>query len=246
MTTSEARVHLLSRRRGSYGIDAPYVPALLLGAAAISVLGAVLRWGTWWFWLAPVAMFAGSALLYLHTTLRGKFIVWDRIVESLDLRGDEQVLDVGCGRGMVLNTVAAALSSGTATGVDIWSAHDQSGNAMEATLRNAELEGVADRVRVETADMRELPFEDATFDLVVSNAAFHNLSEEADRRRAIGEAWRVTRPGGRLVLADIRNTTQYAEILESLGARGLTRRSAGWLGWFGNAFVATTVVRASR
>jgi len=50
------------------------------------------------------------------------------------------------------------------TGVDIWSTADQSGNAKEVTLRNPRLEGVSDRVHIATADMRALPFADATFD----------------------------------------------------------------------------------
>ena len=57
------------------------------------------------------------------------------------------------------------------TGVDIWSTHDQSGNARDVTVHNASLEGVGDRVDLETGDMRALPFPDATFDLVVSSLA---------------------------------------------------------------------------
>ncbi|MBS1838339.1 MAG: class I SAM-dependent methyltransferase, partial [Actinobacteria bacterium] len=155
------------RHRGTYGVDAPYVPALLLIAAAACV-GFAATSGQWLQWLPAIVVLGGSGVVYLHTTLRGKFVVWDRLADGLDLRGDESVLDVGCGRGMVLTAVAGRLTSGRATGVDIWSSHDQSGNDMTATSQNAELEGVSDRVVLETGDMRSLPFADSTFDVIVT------------------------------------------------------------------------------
>lgn len=245
MSTIDAPVHRTSRQRGDYGIDAPYAPALLFGAAVLALIAAVIS-GQWISWSIAIVAFGGSGILYLHTTLRGKFEVWRRLADDMALRGDEQVLDVGCGRGMVTNTMAARLSTGSVTGIDIWSSHDQSGNAMDVTRRNAELEGVADRVHLRTADMRELPFDDATFDVVVTNAAIHNLKHADDRVAALSEIWRVTRPGGRLVLADIHHTHQYETVLGQLGATDVRRRSAGWRGWFGNPFYATRVVQATR
>jgi len=58
----------------------------------------------------------------------------------------------------VLTAVAGRLTTGRATGIDIWNTLDQSGNAQSVTLRNASLEGVADRVRIETGDMRKCLF----------------------------------------------------------------------------------------
>jgi cyclopropane fatty-acyl-phospholipid synthase-like methyltransferase len=68
------------------------------------------------------------------------------LLDSLDLRGDEHVLDLGCGRGAVLLMAAQRLTIGRAVGVDLWKTSDQSGNAEAATRRNADAEGVADRV----------------------------------------------------------------------------------------------------
>jgi ubiquinone/menaquinone biosynthesis C-methylase UbiE len=99
------------------------------------------------------------------------------------MRGDERVLDMGCGRGAVLTAVARRLTTGRVTGADIWSRLDQSGNARDVALRNASLEGVSDRVAIETGDMRALPFPDATFDLVVSSLAIHNIRSNAERRQ---------------------------------------------------------------
>src|SRR5262249_38595728 len=162
--------------------------------------------------------FLGNALSFYYTTRHGKFVEWERILDGLHLRGDEAVLDMGCGRGAVLTAVARRLTTGRATGVDIWGRPDPAGNPPEGTERNASLEGVRERVTIETGDMRTLPFPDASFDLVVSSLAIHNIRSGADRRRAVAEAYRVLKPGGRLVIADIRATWSYADELRTLGA----------------------------
>jgi cyclopropane fatty-acyl-phospholipid synthase-like methyltransferase len=72
------------------------------------------------------------------------------------------VLDVGCGRGLLLIGAAKRLTTGKAVGVDIWQTEDLSGNRPEATLENARLERVAERVGVKDGDARRLPFADGT------------------------------------------------------------------------------------
>lgn len=233
------------QHRGSYGVDAPYVPALLLAGAAVCVYFAASS-SQWLQWLPAIFVLGGSGFVYLYTTLRGKFVVWERLADDLHLGGNEQVLDVGCGRGMVLTAIARRLSGGKATGVDIWSRHDQSGNDIDITRNNAEVEGVSDRVVLETGDMRDLPFADETFDVIVTNAAIHNLKASDDRAKALTQMWRVTRSGGRLVLADIAHTAEYEKVLVSLGATNVSRRSAGIQGWFGNPLYATRVVTATK
>jgi hypothetical protein len=60
-------------------------------------------------------------------------------------------------RDAVLLMAAQHLPRGQAVGVDIWSTKDQSRNAERVTRLNAELEGVAERVELHSADMRDLP-----------------------------------------------------------------------------------------
>jgi ubiquinone/menaquinone biosynthesis C-methylase UbiE len=190
--------------------------------------------------------FAANAASFWYTTRRGKFIEWERILDRVNLRGDEAVLDMGCGRGAVLTAVARRLKTGKVTGIDIWNAMDQSGNAQEVTLRNATLEGVSGRIQIETGDMRKLPFNDSSFDVVASSLAIHNISSNDDRKKAIAEAFRVLKPGGRLAIADIRATRIYEEALREFGAANIERRRLGWRFWWGNPFAATTLLTASK
>ena len=93
----------------------------------------------------------------LYTSRRGKFLAWTELLDQLNLRGDERILDLGCGRGAVLLLAAQRLTTGRAVGVDVWRRGDQSGNAAMATRRNALAEGVADRIELHTADMTGAP-----------------------------------------------------------------------------------------
>jgi arsenite methyltransferase len=121
----------------------------------------------------------------------GKLRSREHLLRRITWTGEERVLDVGCGRGLMLIGVAKRLTTGMATGIDIWQTEDLSGNRPEATLENARREGVLDRIEVRTGDMRQIPFADNTFDVVVSRAAIHNLYETGDRAQAISEIARV-------------------------------------------------------
>jgi arsenite methyltransferase len=239
-------------RRGEYGYDAPYVLVIFGSLAALSGLGTAIAW--WRIPTHPAAptftvyfvFFLADTASFFYTTRHGKFLEWERILDRAHLRGDEMVLDMGCGRGAVLTAVARRLTTGRVTGVDIWSTTDQSGNGRDVALRNAAREGVSDRVHIETADMRALPFPDATFDLVVSSLAVHNISSNADRKQAISEGFRVLKPGGRMVIADIRATALYADALRTLGASNVERHRLGWRFWWGNPVAATTLLTAAR
>src|SRR5262249_39021226 len=144
------------KRRGSYGIDAPYllvVPAVLVVWNVIDAIThpRILP-------LAVTAVLIATVCSALYTSRRGRFRVWAALVNRPKLRGDEHILDLGCGRGAVLLTAARCLTTGRAVGVDIWNSRDQSGNSSVATRRNADAEGVSDRVDLYTADMTALPF----------------------------------------------------------------------------------------
>ncbi len=230
--------------RASYGIDAPYllgVPVLLI---VYGVIQGILDAQPWPFLGAAAVALCGGCGLY--ASRRGKFVVWSHVLDGLNLCGDERLLDLGCGRGAILMLAARRLKSGGAVGIDVWRKADQSGNDLERTRHNAVAEGVADRVELETADMTSLPFPAASFDVVVSNLALHNIKTRNGRDRAIDEAVRVLRPGGRLRLADIRHTSDYRERLGALGMHDLERRNLGWRAWWSGPWLATRLVSATK
>lgn len=238
-------------RRGDYGIDSPSVPVGLCIAGLLGLISAFVCGALAWRWLVALSLtvalvFALSAASFLFTTRRGKFSVWSELLDGLNLRGDERLLDVGCGRGAVLLLAAKRLPTGRAVGIDLWSTRDQSGNNQETTLRNAELEGVRERVELHTGDMRRLPFPDRSFDVVTSSLAIHNIADEEGRKQAVGEIWRVTKPGGTALLADFRHTDEYARSLATLPGASVEHRRLDWRFWYGGPQAATRLVTMRR
>src|SRR5262245_1378031 len=220
-----------TRRRGSYGVDAPYAPAFIGVGVIASLVGAIASRNASAF--VPVVFVTGVLSFYLHTTLRGKFVVWAGLLDELNLRGDERILDLGCGRGAVLLMVAERLTTSRAVGVDLWRTIDQSGYSIDATRQNAVAEGVADRVELHTGDMTALPFEANSFDVVGASLVIHNSGGRAGRAKLIEEAVRVLRPGGRMLIADIRATPQHELQLDKIGMKDVRRRRLNWRFWWG-------------
>ena len=239
-----------TNQRARYGGDGPSSVAALALATSGLLAGAVValtaRRRVRWLLLTGGVLEACRAGTYLYATLRGKFVVWSREVDALDLPGAEQVLDLGCGRGAVLLTVAHRLTTGHAVGLDLWRPGDQSGNTAAATRRNADADGLTDRIDLVTGDMRALPFHDASFDLVVSSLALHNVPSADDRSAAVAEALRVLRPGGRLLLADALHTDAYAAMLRQAGAQDVAVRNLGWRVWYGGPWFALSMVTARK
>jgi len=183
--------------------------------------------GTRKFWVSAAFILAIDAL-YIYTTRRGKFVAWARLLGQLNLRGDERILDLGCGRGAVLLLAAQHLTTGRAVGVDLWRRVDQSGNSSKRPGANAIAEGVDDRVELHTANMMALPFEDDSFDLVVSNLRSTTSAGRAGREKAVSEAVRVLRPGGRLLIVTCEATRHHRAQLAGMGMTEVARRRLGW------------------
>ena len=214
-------------KKPDYGIDAPGLATGFLtgGFAAFALALALWQFGGRQNW----AVVATAVFTFLGIYLSGMgclMVVWSKIIklkmretmlDHIAWRGDERVLDVGCGRGLMLIGAAKRLKSGKSVGIDIWQAKDQSANGPQGALENARLEGVSDRVEIETGDARSLPFADASFDVVTSHWVVHNLDSMADRDLALSEMVRVLRFGGKLILADIEHRDAYMATLQQLG-----------------------------
>lgn len=219
----------MSEPKPDYGLDAPGVfRGLFIGGLAATIVG---------FFLVRLALsrhvgsaiglafmvensgigcLIGAALMFASSRF-GKLRARDRILDRLSLSGNEAVLDVGCGRGLLLLGAAKRLPQGHAVGIDLWSQVDQGNNSREATLKNAAFEGVSERVEVRDGDMRKLPFPDDTFDAAVAHFAIHNIPSHAGRREAIREIVRVLKPGGLAALSDMKSVGLYADELRKSG-----------------------------
>jgi len=115
--------------------------------------------------------------------------------------GAGKAIDIGCGSGAMTIMIAKKYPNAHATGVDYWGgAWEYSQGVCE---RNAEMEGVRDRVVFQKASASSLPFEDETFDAAISNLAFHEVGDARDKRLLIEEALRVVRKGGRFAFQDL-------------------------------------------
>ena len=188
--------------RPDYGVDAPGVirwnalGAVAEMAAGIGLTVAGLTLGPWllalgtiWL-LTPLAMLASSKV--------GKLRQRDAILDQVALRGDEHVLDVGTGHGLMAIGAAKRLRTGRAVGVDIWRQRDQADNTRESALRNVESEGVTNQCTIQDGDARALPFPADRFDVVLAFFALHNIPGAQGKGRACGEIARVLKPGGRV------------------------------------------------
>jgi ubiquinone/menaquinone biosynthesis C-methylase UbiE len=217
--------------RADYGIDSPAIVAGLLLLSGIG-FGAAFLFGD----LSPLAEIAlvaagiyfllGAGGMVWYSKV-GKLRIRDRVLEVIPWRGDEMVLDIGCGRGLLLIGAARRLTTGKAIGLDRWLAGALTGNRPEAALDNARLEGVLDCVDVKEGDVRQLPFADASFDVAVSNFVVHEVNNRAEREQMLREMVRVLKPGGRLALVDFIFTAECVRILHEIGIADAKRARVG-------------------
>lgn len=232
-----------------YGIDAPGVirNLVLIGIALLAFgyvrevrLGpAVLKFGPAAFWTGGVLLI--EAALMLVYSRWGKFRHRDRMLKHVSWRGDEQVLDVGTGRGLLLIAAAKHLTTGKAVGIDVWKKSDLSDNRLERTQQNIAIEGVAEKTELRSEDAQKMSFPDASFDLVVSNLCLHNIPTAAGREQACHEIARVLKPGGVAVISDFIHTRKYAAIFGKCGLRV----ERGWRS-FSDTFPPLSIITARK
>ena len=211
----------MSRQTPDYGLDGGRAVRAMFVVGLAAAIGGflIVRWTlSRDLGLAYTLQIFGvscliAATLGFASSRFGKLRARDRILARLKLRGDETVLDVGCGHGLLLIAAAKMLPRGRAVGIDLWSQWQQADNSREATLRNAALEGVEDRVSVHDGDMRKLPFGDRSFDAALAHFAIHNVTSRAGRRAAIREIVRTLKQGGQVAISDLQGARLYADEL---------------------------------
>jgi SAM-dependent methyltransferase len=224
----------------NYGIDAPNVIRNLLVAAAVcfvlafAVRSVTIAHLTLTFYpglyYSAVAFFVPGVLMLIYAKA-GKFRHRDRILAKVNWTGEKTVLDVGAGRGLLLIGAAKRLTTGHATGIDIWNAEDLSGNGPEALVRNIAIEGVAAKTTVKSEDARKMSFSNGEFDVVLSNLCLHNIYDVSGRAQACREIARVLKPGGVAIISDFRHIREYAKAFAGNGM-AVKLCSLDWTGTF--------------
>lgn len=212
----------------TYGHLVVLVPALLA-----LWLGRRRGWGKWaMFTLGAVALWAAASTLMLRTQFRAN----DRgelPVQSFLASGRGRVLDIGVGTGRSSVMVLEARPQATLVALDefghSYDHHFGEGaeTGQQRLRRNLEAAGVAARATIETADMRKLPFGDASFDAVMSAYAMDHLPRQGSLA-ALAEAARVLKPGGEFLLMLVENDRWTRFAFGPLLSHGGTRWAEWW------------------
>ncbi len=140
----------------NYGKDAPKVIRNLIGIGILLLIIFILlslNILSQINFLKPGFLSTGiclliSGLFMLSYSKFGKFKHRDRILNFHQWKGDEKMLDVGTGLGLLLIGAAKKLNSGKSYGIDIFNSYDLSNNTIEQTKNNISLENVADKTEI--------------------------------------------------------------------------------------------------
>jgi len=209
-----------------------WMPAKMIAAPALlALLCFWLGFAFWPLWLAA-ALFALMATYFgaaRHIFTAGGGNLQERVqqlvIERIQWDGAGKLLDVGCGSGALAIMAARRFPRAQVTGVDSW------GKSWDYSLkvyeRNARLCGLSDRISFRKASATALPFEDASFNVVISNLVFHEVREAADKREPVREALRVLKPGSVFVLQDLFLLKPYygtpQELMDKLRLWGMAQ-----------------------
>lgn len=142
----------------------------------------------------------GRFFAWFLTSPMRKFLEWkmgkpeERLLELLALRGDEQVLDAGCGSGFHTLLVAERVLNGKVVATDV------SVEMLDKLQANAKARGLSGRIEPRLMDNLALELKDASMDRALCVAGWHHLP---DLQRAADELARVVKPGGRVVVVDL-------------------------------------------
>ncbi len=211
-----------------YGFDAPAIMRNLLIFGVLVPLAGFL---VLFFVENPIMKYGslliiciGLVLLILGISMfvygiKGKFRMRDFMLDKIAWKGNENVLDIGTGRGLFMIGAAKHLTTGKSIGIDIWNPQDLSGNTIENAYKNAELENVRDKIEIKNEDARTLNFQNNSFDLIFSMYCIHNIEDKAEQEKACFEIARVLKPNGTALIGDYIPTHDYAKYFEKAGLK---------------------------
>ena len=201
-----------------------------LGLVAVTI--AVLLWFIFKSQILTLAVL-GVGLLHASPAILGAAIIWslriprmrirDQMVKSVNWQGDEQVLDVGTGSGILLIGCAEQLRDGNVTGIDVWNPN-AGGGTEKIFWKNIRNAGVEERTKLHNVDVRQMSFADESFDVITSSFAAHHFGNEADREKAAREIVRVLKSNGQIVFYDIpKALNELEQVMQQAGFTELRR-----------------------
>lgn len=236
-------------RKVNYGIDAPKVIRnLILTGILLLILFFLLSLDFFSFinFLKPSFISTGicliiAGLLMVSYSKYGKFRHRDRILKLHQWKGDENVLDVGTGLGLLMIGVAKKLNTGKSYGIDIFNSYDLSDNTIEQTKANIDLENVADKTVIISENILKSHFNDNFFDVIISNLCLHNLYKLEERKKACQEISRILKPGGEAIISDFKHTSEYKKEFEKLG---MNVKKEGT--YYFDTFPPLTIIKATK
>ena len=129
------------------------------------------------------------------------------------------LVDVGCGTGYFIETIARSFPNLCLVGVDISEEMVQEASKNLSSLR------IANQLSFRQGDIQELPFENSSLDFIVSTLSLHHWAEP---KQAIQEINRILKPGGQFLIFDLRRDS---------------RRIFYWLLRFAQTFILPSAIR---
>jgi len=183
---------------------------LALGTALIfaAIFGAIFLHPLLLLLILPSPYFILSGLRWKRGgILEEKLRIREELIKFVQPKDGDRILDVGTGGGLLAIGLAKAIRHGEVVGIDIWMKFG-GGASLKTAEKNAEIEGVAGKVRFEKGDARNIPYPNDYFDIVVAGFCIHIIHK--GRERALQEMIRVLKPGGKFAIIE---------------------PPRGWLGW---------------
>jgi arsenite methyltransferase len=132
-----------------------------------------------------------GSLVISHGMNRGNRRITDRALELLEIRPDDQLLEIGFGGGIGLKAALQRLDKGAITGIDL------SPDMVRSAERRFRREIADGRARVQIGDIAHLPYSDATFDRVFT---INTIYFWPDTTEGLGQIQRVLKKGGRAAI----------------------------------------------
>ena len=218
------------------------VVTILIIAVVAVISGLFAAFSTHEYWnLIWVALIIIWMAIFAHTISRGHQQILEKTLDRLNLVAADQVLAFTAGRVEDLKLVGQRLQvPGKVTGVALW---QQSLPVVKQQVAAAQL---SNRVKLVDSSMMNLPFANQLFDLVVVDAALHNITPAIQRGRALQEAARVLKTNGTLVIIDTKFMAEYQQVLTNMGIDDLHVVKTGFNGWWGGPWITTKVLVAKR